>query len=30
LTKKYSKDNKAMTKDYKKFTRDFLLLQKKY
>jgi len=26
LTKKYSKDNKAMTKDYKKFTRDFLLL----
>lgn len=27
---KYAKDNKSMTKDYKKFTRDFLLLQKKY
>lgn len=30
MTKKYEHANKVMTKDYKKFTKEFLLLQKKY
>jgi hypothetical protein len=30
MTKKFEHSNKVMTKDYKKFTKEFLLLQKKY